>query len=93
MVLEQAGITTNKKMVPFDSRGPLVTSGIRIGTPALTTRGMGENEMIKIANWISQLIDNPDSTSLIESIHKDVVSLCKEFPLYEDKNEMHELSA
>ena len=50
-------------------------------------------EMIKIANWISQLIDNPDSTSLIESIQKDVVSLCKEFPLYEDKNEMHELSA
>jgi len=92
-LLESAGITTNKNMVPFDKKSPMITSGVRIGTPALTTRGMGENEMIKIANWISQLIDNPDSTSLIESIQKDVVSLCKEFPLYEDKNEMHELSA
>jgi glycine hydroxymethyltransferase len=71
----------------------MITSGVRIGTPALTTRGMGENEMIKIANWIGRLIDNPDSTSLIESIQKDVVSLCKEFPLYEDNHEMYELSA
>ena len=92
-LLEAAGITTNKNMVPFDKKSPMITSGVRIGTPALTTRGMGENEMIKIANWISQLIDNPDSTSLIELIQKDVVILCKEFPLYEDKNEMHELSA
>jgi glycine hydroxymethyltransferase len=92
-LLESAGITTNKNMVPFDKKSPMVTSGVRIGTPALTTRGMGENEMIKIANWISQIIDNPSSTEIIETIQSEVVNLCKQFPLYEDNHEMYELPA
>ena len=92
-LLESAGITTNKNMVPFDKKSPMITSGVRIGTPALTTRGMGENEMVQIANWISELINSPESNELIENVRNNVVNLCKEFPLYEDKHEMHELSA
>ena len=91
-ILESAGITTNKNMVPFDKRSPMITSGIRIGTPALTTRGMGSIEMKKIADWIEQIINNPDDEKLIISVRENVKNLCDEFPLYEAENEMHELS-
>ncbi len=82
--LEKAGITVNKNMVPFDQRSPFVTSGIRIGTPAVTTRGMGENEMIVIADFINKVINNIDKTNVIEEVKHDVKTLCGKFPLYSD---------
>ncbi|MBC8197347.1 MAG: serine hydroxymethyltransferase [Candidatus Marinimicrobia bacterium] len=91
-ILENAGITTNKNMVPFDKKSPMITSGIRIGTPALTTRGMGLNEMKKIADWIEQIINNHDNDKLIISIRQDVKNLCDKFPLYEAEDEMYKLS-
>ncbi len=82
--LEKAGITVNKNMVPFDTKSPFVTSGIRIGTPAVTTRGMKENEMKKIAEIINSAIMNSDNDSMLESLKHDVKKLCSEFPLYKD---------
>ena len=84
LMLERAGITTNKNMVPFDKRSPLVTSGIRIGTPALTTRGMNESDMIIIANLIDEVILNPDNEKIINKVKGKVSDLCKQYPLYKD---------
>ena len=83
-VLEEAGITTNKNMVPFDERSPMVTSGIRIGTPALTTRGFKENEMVRDANLIDNVIKNIQDEKVIENTRTSVSELCVEFPIYED---------
>ncbi|MCF8435430.1 MAG: serine hydroxymethyltransferase [Ignavibacteriales bacterium] len=80
--LELAGITVNKNMVPFDQKSPFVTSGIRIGTPASTTRGMKESEMTYIAELINKAIINSENESLLAEIRADVKSLCKKFPLY-----------
>lgn len=80
--LEAAHITTNKNMIPYDSRSPFVTSGIRIGTPAITTRGMKENEMIKIAGWIVKVLKNHEDQNVINQIKEEVISLSKSFPLY-----------
>jgi glycine hydroxymethyltransferase len=80
--LEKAGITVNKNMVPFDQRSPFVTSGIRIGTPAVTTRGMKENEMEQIAGFINNAINNFDNDDKLEEVRQDVKSLCSKFPLY-----------
>lgn len=81
-ILDNAGITVNKNTVPNETRSPFVTSGIRIGTPALTTRGMKESEMKVIANWISQVLKNPENTDLHQRIHNEVKELCKSFPIY-----------
>ena len=81
--LDEAGITTNKNMVPFDERGPMVTSGIRVGTPAMTTRGMGVKEMKKIAVLINQVIQNIDNEKIISKVREEVKQLCASFPLYE----------
>lgn len=81
-ILETAGITVNKNMVPFDDQSPFVTSGIRIGTPALTTRGMKEAEMEKIAELIDQVITNIDNESIHEQVRYQVHDLCLQFPLY-----------
>ena len=81
IALDHAGITVNKNTVPNEKRSPFVTSGVRIGTPALTTRGMGVNEMKTIGHWISQVINNHQDTVKIEKIRKDVKELCKQFPL------------
>lgn len=80
--LEQAGITVNKNTVPGEKRSPFVTSGIRLGTPALTTRGMKEQEMKQIASWIAQVIKEPKKESLIIKIKQQVKELCSQFPLY-----------
>jgi len=83
-VLEEAGITTNKNMVPFDERSPMITSGIRIGTPALTTRGFKENEMVIIAKLIDKVIQNHQDDAEIENVGISVSELCNEFPIYEE---------
>ncbi len=83
ITLERAGITTNKNMVPFDKKSPMVTSGIRIGTPALTTRGFKENEMIQIARLIDDVIQNIEDEKIIEDTRNRVSELCFTLPLYE----------
>lgn len=80
--LEQAGITVNKNTIPNEKRSPFITSGIRLGTPAITTRGMKEIEMKQIAKWISQVIKDYKNESLITKIKKEVTNLCQKFPLY-----------
>ena len=85
--LEKAGITVNKNMVPFDKKSPFITSGIRVGTPALTTRGMGVNEMIHIVDLIDQVICNIEDEKVLNSVNEKVKELCQSFPLY---NELHE---
>ena len=82
--LEKAGITVNKNMVPFDERSPFVTSGIRIGTPALTTRGMKEAEMRAIGGWISKILYHPDDEKLISDVRNQVEELCKSFLIYDN---------
>ena len=82
--LEKAGITVNKNTVPLEKRSPFVTSGIRIGTPALTTRGMKEKEMELIGEWFCQVLNNPTEESLFSKIKNQVQELCKQFPIYED---------
>ena len=79
----KAGIALNKNMVPFDRRSPFVTSGIRVGTPALTTRGMGEAEMRKVVQWSDRAISDPDNDQLLSRIRSDVEALCSNFPIYE----------
>ncbi|MDA8159048.1 MAG: serine hydroxymethyltransferase [Deltaproteobacteria bacterium] len=83
-LLDEVGITVNKNKVPFDGRSPFVTSGIRIGTPAVTTRGMKEGEMIKIGELIIEVLQNPDDETIKNSIKKEVKLLCSKFPLYEN---------
>ncbi len=80
--LDVAGITVNKNAVPFDDKSPLITSGIRVGTPALTTRGMNENEMNIVADLIDEVITNIGNVSVYESVKKKVAELCSGFPLY-----------
>lgn len=82
--LERAGITVNKNMVPFDARGPMVTSGIRIGTPAMTTRGMNEPEMRVIADFIHRTLGDPENESNLLDVRARVRELCGAYPLYRD---------
>ncbi len=82
--LETAGITVNKNMVPFDDKSPFVTSGIRIGTPAVTTRGMQQNEMQEIADLIDTVITNVDDDAVLERVQYNVKELCDRFPLYHE---------
>jgi len=80
--LEKAGITVNKNMIPFDEKSPFITSGIRIGTPAITTRGMQRDDMKKIVSLIDSVIENPNDDQKISSVKAQVKELCKSFPLY-----------
>ena len=81
--LSKAGIDMNKNNIPFDKMGPRVTSGLRLGTPALTTRGMKETEMRIIAALIKKALENPQSESTLMEVRADVTDLCKSFPIYE----------
>ncbi|MEJ2207138.1 MAG: serine hydroxymethyltransferase [Gemmatimonadota bacterium] len=82
--LEAAGITVNKNTVPGETRSPFVTSGLRIGTPALTSRGMGEDEMRRISGWITRVVQAPEDASVIGAVRSEVRELCRAFPLYSD---------
>jgi len=81
--LEEAGITVNKNMVPFDDQSPFITSGIRVGTPALTTRGMKENEMKEIFKLIDLVLLNVGNESVYDKVRARVYELCQQFPLYQ----------
>ena len=84
IALEKAGITVNKNMVPFDERSPFITSGIRIGTPAITTRGMTQDDMVKIVALIDKIIDKPNDEDNIISVKAEVNDLCNSFPIYSE---------
>jgi glycine hydroxymethyltransferase len=86
IALGKAGITVNKNMVPFDTRSPFVTSGIRIGTPAVTTRGLKEPEMNKIGEFINKAVINHDNDDVLASVKSDVRDFCAAFPLFKESN-------
>ncbi len=83
-LLEAAGITVNKNTVPGEPRSPFVTSGLRIGTAALTTRGFGPGEMARVGGWIADILDTPEDVSIHETVRKGVAEVCAAFPLYAD---------
>jgi len=80
--LDRAGITVNKNAVPFDTQSPFVTSGIRVGTPAATTRGFGEDDMKLIARWIDRVVRNVENEKEIEAVRAEVLEACGNHPLY-----------
>ena len=80
--LVKADITVNKNMVPFDTQSPFVTSGMRVGTPAMTTRGLKEKDMVRIVDMIDKVIVNHDKDTVIEDVKKDVNKMMEGFPLY-----------
>ena len=80
--LVKADITINKNMVPFDDRSPMVTSGIRLGTPALTTRGLKEDDMLKVAGFIDKVLMNVNSEEVITEVRKDVNAFMESFPMF-----------
>jgi len=81
-MLDAANITVNRNAIPFDTRSPFVTSGVRIGTPALTTRGMKEDEMRLVARLIARVIEAKGSTDVIDSVRREVADLTRRFPVY-----------
>ena len=83
-VLENTGITVNKNMVPFDQRSPFITSGIRVGTPAITTRNMGKEEMKNIVSMIDSVIKDPDNNENTHRIKAEVINLCESYPIYKE---------
>jgi glycine hydroxymethyltransferase len=81
--LSRAGIVANKNVIPFDKKGPKVTSGLRLGTPALTTRGMRETEMAIIADLVQQVLSNGSHEKTIQDVRAVVSELCQKFPVYD----------
>jgi glycine hydroxymethyltransferase len=88
--LDRAGITANKNTIPFDTNSPMVASGIRLGTPALTSRGMKQPEMEQIGRLISRALHNVDNDSALAEVKRDVHKLCERFPLYATRLEAYE---
>lgn len=85
IALDKAGITVNKNTVPNETKSPFVTSGVRIGSPALTTRGMKEGEMKQIAKWIGKVVSNWSDEKALSGIRSEVRGLCQQFPIYDNK--------
>jgi len=83
--LGQAGITVNKNAIPFDQNPPMVASGVRLGTPAVTTRGMGEAQMDEIAGFISRALAAPEDAGALAIVKQEVEQLCRKFPLYPER--------
>ena len=83
--LGKAGITVNKNMIPWDPEKPMTTSGIRVGTPALTTRGMGAAEMTRVAALIGRVLDAPADEPALARVRGEVRDLCAQFPMYRDR--------
>lgn len=83
--LEKVHITVNKNGIPYDTKSPFITSGIRLGTPALTTRGMKEEEMVLIGNLIVKALQNSNNVEVLQSVVEEISILCKKFPLYKNK--------
>jgi glycine hydroxymethyltransferase len=83
--LGKAGITVNKNAIPFDQNPPMVASGIRVGTPALTTRGMREAEMEQIGAFMTRVLAAPDDDRVIGMVKTEVEQLCRRFPLYGER--------
>ena len=83
--LGAAGITVNKNAIPFDQNPPMVASGIRLGTPAVTTRGMGEAEMDAIAEFIARVLASPEDGGVLAKVKVEVEGLCRKFPLYHER--------
>ena len=79
--LDRIGITTNKQVIPADPRPPRRPTGVRLGTPACTARGMGEAEMLQIAGWMLKVLKNPTDAALTEKIHAESVEMCRRFPV------------
>lgn len=84
-ILEEAGITCNKNAIPNDPEKPFITSGIRLGTPAITTRGMKEEEARQIAKMIIKVLNNPEDSQKIAEVKEEVLALTKKFPLFSDE--------
>lgn len=82
LTLERAGITCNKNMIPGDKRSPFVTSGVRLGTPAITTRGLKEEHMVRLAEWIHQALTNHTNEDVLKKIKGQVLELCLTYPVY-----------
>jgi glycine hydroxymethyltransferase len=83
--LGEAGITVNKNAIPFDTNPPMKPSGIRIGTPAITTRGMKEAEMRQISHWIAEALNHRTDAAVLAKIRKQVLGMAEEFPLYAER--------
>jgi len=81
--LGRAYITVNKNTVPNDPRSPFVTSGLRLGTPAITTRGFGEAEVVQLAGWICDILDDIENDELNDRVRSQVLELCSRFPVYD----------
>ncbi|MFO8100385.1 MAG: serine hydroxymethyltransferase [Salinibacter sp.] len=81
--LEAAGITANKNMVPFDDKSPFVTSGLRLGTPAMTTRGFEEDEFVRVVELIDRVLQDPENEATQQAVEQEVQALCDRFPLYD----------
>jgi glycine hydroxymethyltransferase len=90
--LDRAGITVNKNTIPYDTNSPMVASGIRVGTPALTTRGMKEKDMEEVGRLISRALAAVENESALADVKRDVGKLCGRFPLYASRLEAYDRS-